>query len=436
MAQMGNLVMGISDTIMLGHLSVTSLAAAGLANQVYYLFMVLGMGSLTALASMTASAKAEGKPELCGELLRGGIELSFLLSLILTSAILGATELIPLLSPDAAVVAEAKPYMRIIGVSTIPLMLFYSIKFYADGLNLNKPAMYITWLAVIGNLVLNWVFIYGHIGFPAMGARGAAIATLLCRLGMALGMIAVLFNHHGFKAYLPPMISRFKTNTLYQKIVRLGFPAGFLLFFEMGVFSVTAVLAGWQGTATLAGHQVLLGVVALIHMVTSGLAAGTGICMASSFAQNDKVSMRRTAQKGMVLILIASCLLSGLLLIFPNMVFTIFIHNEEVIDACKNTLWIGIAFLLADSIQGFAQNGLRVMEDIAKPAKIGLWVYWFLTLPLSYFLVNAFTEPLSGLWTSLLVGQATVAIWLLSRYRKLAFSVEKRYESIILEKDH
>ncbi len=436
MAQMGNLVMGISDTIMLGHVSVTSLAAAGLANQVYYLFMVLGMGSLTALASMTANAKAEGKPELCGELLRGGIELSFLLSLLLTSAIIGATELLPFLNPDNAVVAEAKPYMRIIGVSTIPLMLFYSIKFYADGLNLNKPAMYITWLAVVGNLLLNWIFIYGNLGFPALGARGAAIATLICRMGMAMGMMAVLFSHSGFRAYLPPMISRFKTNTLYQKIVRLGFPAGFLLFFEMGVFSVTAVLAGWQGTATLAGHQVLLGVVALIHMVTSGIAAGTGISMASSFTQNDKASMRRTAQKGMMLIIAAFCALSGLLMIFPNTVFGIFINNEAVIEACKDTLWIGIAFLLADSIQGFAQNGLRVMEDIAKPAKIGLWVYWFLALPLSYLLVNAFSEPLSGLWTALLAGQATVAIWLLSRYRKLAFSVEKRYESITLEKDN
>src|SRR6478609_8967626 len=194
LGQLGSVMMGLTDTIMLGAVGKNEVAAIGVANQVYFLFTVLGMGTLGALAPMVASSKGASNKNECGEFLRSGIEMGFLISVVLCIVMSMIGENFQIFGQPAHITDMVREYLRILNISTIPLMLFLAVKQYSDGLSLAKPAMVITLAAVLLNVFFNWVLIYGHLTFPALGIKGAAIGTLLARFAMALMLVFYVFR--------------------------------------------------------------------------------------------------------------------------------------------------------------------------------------------------------------------------------------------------
>jgi MATE family multidrug resistance protein len=419
LAQVGTILMGISDTIMLGNIGKIEVAASGVANQIYFLFTSLGMGTLTAMAPMVASSKGAKNQQECGEILRTGIELSFILSIIICILLYIIGENFQIFNQPSEITETVRKYLRILTISTIPLMLFLSLKQFSDGLSFAKPAMLITLIAVLLNIFFNWVFIYGNLTFPQMGAYGAAIATLLARIMMALLLVIYIFRSSIYKAFLPPLISTFNTKPVLIKMFKVGFPGGLQMFFEIGAFAGAAVFVGWLGTTELAAHQIALALAAITYMVGAGISAAGSVKVASAFGQNDKEMIKTQGNVSLLAVTLFMCVTGLSFFLFNYQLVGMFIKDQMVIQLGASIVLIAALFQLSDGLQVVALGILRGIEDVNKPTLITMISYWIIALPLAYVLGFVFHYGVMGIWWGLFAGLTSSAFLLTTRFFNL-----------------
>lgn len=435
LAQVGSVLMGITDTLMLGNVSKEAVAASGVANQIYFLFTVLGMGTIAAMAPMIATSKGANNDKECGEILRTGIELGFLISIVLCVLMILIGENFEWFHQPPAITALVKPYLRILTISTIPFMLFLAVKQFSDGLSLTKPAMVITLIAVLINVGINWLLIYGNWSLPALGIKGAAIATLISRILMALMLVVYVFKNKAYAAFMPPLISTFNTLPLIVKILKVGLPGGLQLFFEVGAFAGAALLVGWIGTDELAAHQIVLGLAALSYMMSAGISVSGSIRVGSAFGEGNKALIKQMGSSALFLVAVFM-LFSCLIFIFLNEeLISLFIHEEEVVYTAASVLIIAGLFQFSDGIQVVALGILRGIEDVNIPTIITLLAYWAIGLPVGYLLGFVLDMGIKGVWYGLLAGLTTSAVLLTFRFYILVNKGKtKAYEATKLEK--
>lgn len=416
LAQVGSVLMGITDTLMLGNIGKEAVAASGVANQIYFLFTVLGMGTIAVIAPMIATSKGAQNDKECGEILRTGIELGFLISIFLCLVMILIGENFEWFQQPTAITALVKPYLRILTISTIPFMLFLALKQFSDGLSLTKPAMVITLIAVMINVALNWLLIYGNWSLPALGIRGAAIATLISRILMALMLVVYVFRNKAYKAFMPPLISTFNTFPLIMKILKVGLPGGLQLFFEVGAFAGAALLVGWIGTDELAAHQIVLGLAALTYMMSAGISVSGSIRVGKAFGEGNRIMIKQMGSSALFLVAVFM-LFSCLMFIFLNEeLILLFIHDEQVVYTAASVLVIAGLFQFSDGIQVVALGILRGIEDVNVPTIITLLSYWAIGLPIGYFLGFVSNMGIRGVWFGLLAGLTTSAVLLTLRF--------------------
>ncbi|MDF2456268.1 MAG: hypothetical protein K0R51_2261 [Cytophagaceae bacterium] len=416
LGQVGSVLMGITDTLMLGNVGKEAVAASGVANQIYFLFTVLGMGTIAAMAPMIATSKGAQNDKECGEILRTGIELGFLISIVICLIMFFIGENFEWFQQPAAITALVKPYLRILTISTIPFMLFLALKQFSDGLSLTKPAMVITLIAVLINVALNWLLIYGNLSLPALGIKGAAIATLISRILMALMIVSYVFRNKSYRAFMPPLISTFNTFPLIVKILKVGLPGGLQLFFEVGAFAGAALLVGWIGTDELAAHQIVLGLAALTYMMSAGVSVSGSIRVGQAFGEGDKAKIKQMGASALFLVgvfMLFSCLL---FIFFNEELVRLFIHDDGVVYTAASVLIIAGLFQFSDGIQVVALGILRGIEDVNVPTVITLLAYWVIGLPIGYVLGFIFHLGIRGIWIGLLAGLTTSAILLTFRF--------------------
>jgi MATE family multidrug resistance protein len=372
-AQLGNVLLGITDTIMVGKVGKAELAAVGLSNQIFFLVTVIGMGIMTALTTLVASSKgAENKKE-CGEFLRSGIELSLLISLLIFVVLIIISYNFYIFAQPEVINQMAGKYLRIMAVSVFPLLLFLSFKHFNDGISVSKPAMVITFIGVIANVYFNWIFIYGNYTFPAFNTSGAAVATLLTRFLMAFLIVLYVFKSQASKNFLPPLISTYKTGPIIRKLVKIGLPTGFQVFFEVGAYSVAAVFAGWISLAALAAHQIGMGLVAISYMIASGLSAAGSVLVGHSFGRRNGEEIKSIG--------ISSLLTTGMFMVLTSVVFLfmkdeilmVFTNETEVLDIAGTLFLVLVVYQFFNGIQATLTGILRGVHDVFFPAKFTLF---------------------------------------------------------------
>ena len=416
LGQVGSVLMGITDTLMLGNVGKEAVAASGVANQIYFLFTVLGMGTIAAMAPMIATAKGAQNDKECGEILRTGIELGFIISVVICLIMFVIGENFEWFHQPAAITTLVKPYLRILTISTVPFMLFLALKQFSDGLSLTKPAMVITLIAVLINVGLNWLLIYGNWSLPALGIKGAAIATLISRILMALMLVIYVFRNSRYTAFMPPLISTFNTFPLIVKILKVGLPGGLQLFFEVGAFAGAALLVGWIGTDELAAHQIVLGLAALTYMMSAGISVSGSIRVGNAFGEGDRLKIKQTGASALLLVGLCMLLSCFLFIVFNEELVRLFIHDEGVVYTAASILLIAGLFQFSDGIQVVALGILRGIEDVNVPTVITLLAYWVIGLPIGYVLGFFFHLGIQGIWIGLLAGLTTSAVLLTFRF--------------------
>ncbi len=414
--QLGFIMMGVVDSLMVGTLGSAPLAAAALGNSITLLIFIVGIGVSFAVTPLVAISVGANKYSDCGIYFRQSLLVNLTFGFVLMAVTLICSELLIYLDQPAEVLAPAKSYTRILGLGALPVMLFQTYKQFIEGLSVMKPAMVITILANIINAFTNWTLIFGNLGFPALGLDGAGWATFTSRSFMAISLMLYVMNKKFFKQY--DVTFHFKNINLpvIKKILSLGLPSGIQYFFEIGAFSFAVIMIGWLGTEQLAAHQIAINLASISFMVVLGLSIAGGIRVGNAVGEKNVTRVRRA---GFTSIFLALCVMavSGLIfIIFRNYLPALYIDDETVISIASSLLIIAALFQLSDGVQAVGIGILRGLTDVKIPTVITFVAYWIVGLPIGYFLAFELGWDVQGVWIGLLAGLTTSAILLTLRF--------------------
>lgn len=414
--QLGHIMMGVVDSIMVGNVGTVPLAAASIANGLFFLILVLGIGLTYAITSLVAIAVGEKKLEDCGIILRQSLITNLIFSIVLIVAVYFTSELIFYMNQPEEVAIQASSYLKILAVSILPFMLFQTYRQFSEGLSNVKPPMYIALVHIFVNAFLNWIFIYGNLGAPRLELDGAGYATLFTRISMGISMMSYIVFNSKFKKFDPSFKFRKIDFKIINKLVRVGIPSGFQYFFEVAAFAFSGIMCGWLGENELAAHQIALNLASVSYMMILGISAAGNIRVGNSYGMNDK---ERTRTAGFSAIILASffMLISAISFIVLNKLLPqMYISDPKVIEMASVLLLIAALFQLFDGAQAVSTGILRGIVDVKFPMYLVLTAYWLIAVPSGYIFAFIFDYGLFGIWYGFVIGLALTAIGLLIRF--------------------
>ena len=414
--QLGIIMMGVVDSIMVGHLGSIPLAAASLGNSLIFLILIIGIGSSIVVSPLVAILVGGKRFSECGVYFRQSLLVNIVLSLLMVGIILIGVNFIKFLEQPPAVSKLAIVYMTIVGFSAIPLMLFQTYKQFIEGLSIMKPAMIISLLANIINAFANWVLIFGKFGFPELGLAGAAWATFLSRVFMVVVIMIYVMRNDKFKQYDVTFHFRGINIPVIKKLLSLGLPSGFQYFFEVGAFTFAVIMIGWIGANELAAHQIAINLASISFMAVLGISQAASIRVGNAMGEQNILNVRKA---GFIAIALGAGImsLSGLtFILLNNFLPTLYINDEAVISIASRLLIIAALFQLSDGTQAVGIGVLRGLTDVKGPTIITFIAYWIISLPVAYFLAFNFKLGVDGVWIGLLIGLTVSAILLTLRF--------------------
>lgn len=421
--QLGHIMMGVVDSIMVGHVGTVPLAAASIANGLFLLIMILGVGLSYAITSLVAIAVGEKKFEECGIILRQALITNVVFSVLLILVTFFASDLIYQFEQPEQVAVQANSYLKILAITILPFMLFQTYRQFSEGLSYVKPPMYIAVIHIFVNAFFNWIFIYGNLGAPKMELDGAGYATLITRTLMGVSMMSYIILNPKFKKFDPSLKFKKIDFAIIKKLIKVGLPSGFQYFFEVAAFAFSGIMCGWLGENQLAAHQIALNLASIPYMLTMGISSAGNIRVGNSYGMRNK---ERTRAAGFSAIILASfyMLISALLFIILNEVLPkIYISNQEVISMASVLLLIAALFQLFDGIQAVGTGILRGIVDVKIPMLLVLTSYWLIAIPAGYILAFKFDYGLFGVWYGFVIGLALTAAGLLLRFHLKSNSI-------------
>ncbi|WP_339869577.1 MATE family efflux transporter [uncultured Algoriphagus sp.] len=420
LSQLGQVLVGVADSMMVGRMGAVPLAAASLGNSIFFVILMFGMGISMGITPLVSVAEGKGKFKRIGHLFQHGLWINISTAVLLTIVVIGLSQGLHFLDQPEEVVRLTIPYLYIITASLLPFMIFQSFKQLAEGISQTKQAMYVTIFCNLVNVFLNWVLIYGNLGAPEMGLNGAGLATLISRILMPIMMGLYVMRSKRYSIFnLQLGIGKLRF-LLLNRILKIGVPTGFQYIFEVSAFSAAAIMMGWIGVNALAAHQIAINLASVSYMMVSGLSTAGMIRVSNQIGRNNFRGMREAGMVvfGMVLVFMT---ITGLIFILMRFYLpTLYIDSEEVVALSASLLIIAGLFQLSDGVQVAGLGVLRGLEDVRFPTLITLVAYWVIGLPLGYFLAFELGFAEKGIWYGLLIGLSVTAVVLFYRFHKLS----------------
>ena len=421
--QLGHMMMGVVDSIMVGKVGAAPLAAASVSHGLFMIFMIFGIGVSMAISPLTAIERGAQKYSECGIVFRQGLLVNFAVGIGLSIIIFFGSYILQYLNQPDEIVIQGADYMKILAYSVIPVMIFQSYKQFSEGLTIMRPAMVITLLANIINAFVNWVLIYGNLGAPAMGLSGAGWATFSTRLLMAISIMVYVSNAHSYKPFEPNLHFRKINVIMIKKLLKLGVPGGLQYFFEVGAFAGSAIIIGWLGTNELAAHQIAINLASISFMFALGISAAGSIRVGNAVGRDDRRATRNAGLAAFILSAIVMGTFAIVFFLFRTVLPTLYIKNMEVIEIASSLLIITAFFQLSDGTQAVGIGVLRGIADAKIPMIITFLAYWIVGLPVGYLLGFSFHLGVQGVWLGLLLALTASAVML--SYRFISRSLHK-----------
>ncbi|MCK4754925.1 MAG: MATE family efflux transporter, partial [Calditrichia bacterium] len=384
--QLGHMMMGVVDSVMVGEIGAAPLAASSIAHGLFMLFMIFGIGVSMAISPLTAMVIGAKKYSECGIVFRQGLLVNIIIGIVLTIAIIFSADIIRFLNQPEEIIEQGAAYMRILAYSVIPVMIFQTYKQFSEGLSIMRPAMVITLLANIINVFANWVLIYGNLGMPAMHLPGAGWATFSTRALMAVSFLLYVSLSIRYKPYDPTLHYRRINFSMIKKILRIGIPGGLQYFFEVGAFVGSAIIIGWMGTNELAAHQIAINLASLSFMVALGISAAATIRVGNAVGRDDRKGARNAGIAAFILSAAVMGIFGIIFIVFRWLLPTLYIDEPEVINIAASLLIIAALFQLSDGTQAVGIGLLRGLADAKIPMFITFIAYWIVGLPGGYLL--------------------------------------------------
>lgn len=430
LGQVGHMMFGLADNLMVGRLGAENLAAASIANGIFFTIQVIGMGLTFSLSPITSAVLGSGKPEKSGDVLLQGLIVTVPFSLIISLLIILASQNLDVLQQAPEVTRLAKSYLIIIGVSVIPLMLFQTYRQFIEGLGFTRPGMAIIWSAILINVFGNYCLIYGKMGFPELGLNGAGWATLSSRIFMMVVLIVFVHRSSVFKKFNIHFHSIQPDWIQIRHILKIGLSSGLQYWFETTAFVTAAVIIGWIGAEELAAHQVAMSMASITYMAATGVSAAASIRTGFYFGQKDRKMIRFTGFQCVALVAVFMTTMGILFIMFRTILPTFYIENQHVVEVASGLLIIAAIFQISDGVQVVGLGILRGLQDSKFPTFLTFFSYWIIGLPIGYLLGFTFGYGVYGVWLGLLFGLTASAILLTLRFNYVSKELPEKYENV------
>lgn len=414
LVHLGQMTMGVVDTLMLGRVSEADLAAGGLGNSLWMGMIMFPMGVLFALDPLVSQAwGANDRLRIAGHYQRGLLAAA-VFSLLLAVPMVLSDRLMVLFGQPDELVPRASAYVRWLVLSTPAFLLFVAIRQTLQAMGMVRPAVVAMVVGNGVNVVANYALIFGHFGFPALGVVGSAHATNLSRWLMLAVLLAA-----GWRKLAPYWLrcGALALGRGYRRLLSLGLPIGFQTSFEMWAFMTVALMMGNLGTRELAAHQIALNLAAITFMVPLGIGGAAATRVGNAVGRGSSDDARRSA-------LVCLCLGAGVMslsaltfYLFPEPLARLYTPEPGVIAVAALLLPVAALFQVFDGLQVVGMGVLRGTAETRFPAFIAFVGYWCLGIPFGWLLAFSYGLGPQGLWLGLSLGLGSVALLLLARIR-------------------
>lgn len=424
--QLGHIMMGVVDSLMVGRVGADSLAASSLAGGIFFLLLVIGIGINTAVTTLVSIKIGEKKISECGEILNNAFVVNIISSLILFLLIFSASYYFVEMGQPLEVSKKAGSYLRIISFSVFPYMIFQMLKQFSEGVADVKPPMILAIIANVINVFMNWVLIYGNLGFEPLGLDGAGISTLINRSFMGAGMVFYFYYNKSYKQYKLYIQIRNINKNIIKQILKIGVPSGLQYVFEVAAFTFSAIMVGWLGSKYLAAHHIALNLATVSYMLILGIATAGNIRVGNYYGERNSIELRKAGKTAIFLGVSIMSFFAVLFFLFRTYIPWLYIDDIDVINTTASLLIIAGFFQIFDGMQAVTAGVLRGLMDVKKPMFIILAAYWLVGIPSGY--IFAFNLELNafGVWIGFLIGLVIIGISLLVRFfnksKKLKFN--------------
>ncbi|MCU0393190.1 MAG: MATE family efflux transporter [Thermoflexibacter sp.] len=414
--QLSQILISLADNTMVGNHDSQSLAASALANALFWTVFIVGIGITLGLTPPIAAAAAQGDVNTCKRYFKHGLLLYSFIGFLLFSIIFFLSFFLENLGQQPEVARLARPYLQIIGGSAFFVLVFQSFKQFMHGISHTKEAMFIEFGEAILNVLLNYMLIFGHFGFPAMGLLGAGIATLLSRMAGCIALIILFFSSPQFAKYRENIQWSIFSRKDFIYLLKLGIPIGLSMLFETSAFAMSNVMMGWIGADELAAHQIALNIASITFLVATGVSSATAVRTANQLGLKNVTELRMAGKAGMFINLIFMAICVLMIAIFHNSLPSLYVKEIPVQNIASILLIVAALFQLSDGLQVACMGALRGITDVRVPTLITLFAYWGMGIPLGYVLGFVLEMGAIGIWISLFIALTIAAILLTVRF--------------------
>lgn len=415
----GQMVMGLTDTVMVGQLGTVPLAAVAYGHNLVHVPWVAAIGLVTAVGVLTSHAYGRQDPAGAGEVLRHGVWLSSLVGLACALGLVFGRYHVSWLRQPPEVVAASHDYILWVAWSLIPGLVSIVLKQFCEALNRPWPTTLILLGGVVFNVGLNWLWIFGHAGFPALGVEGAALATLVSRVTIAVGMAWFVCRDARLRRWGPTRWLAPWSPRSFLAQLRLGSPVALQHLLEVGAFVVGSLMMGWIGAGALAAHQVAMTCAGTTFILALGFGMAVGIRVGHAWGAGEHDRLLWIGCSGLGF---TALFMSGFGLMFATLghwIAAAFTPAGEVVALATVLLLVAGFFQTFDGLQVVSLSALRGMADVRLPAALAVLAYWVVALPCAYLLAFRFDLGAVGIWVGLAAGLATAAATLIGRFIRL-----------------
>lgn len=423
-AQISQTAITFVDTIMAGNYSKTALSGVAIAVSIWLPTILFGQGLLTVLTPIISNLNGAAKRNLVADHTRQGVVIALILSVIMMLILYHSDKIISLRSSaehpiDPQMVEVAVSFLRAIMWGVPAFLLFLVYRNQCEGLSNTKPAMVIIFIALLANIPINYILIYGKLGLPAFGGVGCGITAAIIFWLMFILMRLYTLTTASQKDIRNTPVTKLVDFAIIKKVIVLGTPLALAYFFEMSLFAVIALLIAPLGQITVAAHQIIFTISSLTFAIPLSLGVATSIRVGYLLGKQKPSLAKQTAYISLAISFAIAVVVALILVIFRTPIIELFTKETAVIAICMHLIILLAIYQASDYLQVVASNVLRGYKDTQSIFFITLLSYWVVGLPVGYILAltDLVMQPLgaAGFWIGIISGLAVAAVLLIGR---------------------
>lgn len=417
--QLGMIILGFADTMMVGHHSTTELGAASFVNNIINLVIITATGFSYGLTPIVGGLFGREELPQAGRALRCALLANLMAGAIMMAALGILYFNVGNIGQPKELLPYIKPYYLVLLASIPFVMLFNAFKQFTDSITETRTSMWILLSGNLLNIIGNYVLIYGKAGMPEMGVVGAGVATLLSRVVMVALFLFVFLSRKKMRPYREGFFVLGWSRQLVRRLFSLGTPIALEMGMETASFSLSIIMVGWLGTIALASHQVMITISQFTFMVYYGLGAAVAVRTSYFNGQDDRDNVRHTVVAGLQVMVALELLLSGIIFLLRNHIGSWFTDSAEVSSTVISLMVPFFIYQFGDGLQINYANALRGIADVKPLMVIAFIAFFVISLPVGYFCGFVLNFGLVGVWMAFPFGLTSAGVMMWYRFKKV-----------------